>query len=146
MASPLDPSPLDTALARVGDRWTLLVVDALLAGPRRFTELSDGLGGIATNVLSQRLKALAHDGLVVASPYSERPLRMSYQLSAAGHELAGALRLLAQWGARGAGDEDRLRHAACGTAVEARWYCRACDTAVDDAGIEGSNGADLHYL
>lgn len=134
-------SPLDAALARVGDRWALLLVDAMLGGPRRFSELSDSLSGIASNVLSHRLKMLERAGVVVATPYSERPPRMAYELSAAGRELAGALRLLAQWGARGAGEEDLLRHAACGTTVEARWYCPACDEAVDD-----DDAADLHYL
>ncbi len=134
-------SPLDAALARVGDRWALLLVDAMLGGPRRFSELSDSLAGIASNVLSHRLKMLERAGVVVATPYSERPLRMVYELSAAGRELAGALRLLAQWGAGSAGDEDLLRHAACGTPVEARWYCPACDEAVDD-----DDAADLHFL
>jgi len=133
-------SPLDAALARVGDRWALLVVDALLGGPRRFTELHGALGGIATNVLSQRLRALERDGVVVARPYSERPVRVAYELSAAGRELAGALRLLAHWGARGEHD-DQLRHGACGTPVEARWYCPACEGPVDDAGL-----GELHFV
>ena len=52
------PSPLADALMRVGDRWTLLVVQALLAGPRRFNELLEDIPGIAANILSQRLKRL----------------------------------------------------------------------------------------
>ncbi|MEO6120808.1 MAG: helix-turn-helix domain-containing protein [Acidimicrobiales bacterium] len=139
-------SPLDAALARVGDRWALLLVDALQAGPRRFTELSDALAGIATNVLSHRLKALERDGVVVATLYSTRPPRMAYELSAAGRELAGALRLLAQWGARGSAEEDQLRHAACGTPVEARWFCAACDEPVDDSAVADDNSADLHFF
>ena len=90
------------ALAAVGDRWTLLVVAALLDGPRRFGELQSEVEGIAPNVLSQRLRALEQGALIVARPYSERPLRFVYELSAAGQELAGALRLLAGWGARNA--------------------------------------------
>ena len=54
------PSPLADALMRVGDRWTLLVVQALLAGPRRFNELLEDIPGIAANILSQRLKRLEH--------------------------------------------------------------------------------------
>ena len=69
------PSPLADALIRVGDRWTLLVVQALLAGPRRFNELLDEIPGIAANILSQRLKRLEHDALLVSRPYSERPPR-----------------------------------------------------------------------
>jgi DNA-binding HxlR family transcriptional regulator len=133
-------SPLDEALARVGDRWTLLLVDALLDGPRRFKELEDELPGIAPNVLSQRLRHLEREGLVVAQPYSERPRRVVYELSARGRELAGALRLLAEWGAGHAADE-ALRHAVCGTPLEARWYCETCERAVDER-----ETVDVHYV
>src|SRR5215210_7951507 len=129
-------SPLADALARVGDRWTLLVVAALLDGPKRFNELQDALEGIAPNVLSSRLKALTEQALVVAQPYSERPPRFAYELTESGRELGGALRLLADWGARTAGDAEPLRHAACGTALEARWWCPDCEQVVDDAAGE----------
>ncbi len=124
-------SPLADALARVGDRWTLLIVAALLEGPRRFNELQEDLGGIAPNVLSARLKALAEQAIVVAQAYSERPPRFVYELSESGRELAGALRLLADWGARSGGGEP-YRHDACGTALEARWWCPGCEEIVDD--------------
>jgi DNA-binding HxlR family transcriptional regulator len=127
------PSPLADALARAGDRWTLLVVAALMDGPKRFNELQDGLEGIAPNVLSGRLKALAEQALVVPRAYSERPPRFVYELTEAGRELAGALRLLADWGARGAGEAQPLRHAACGSALEARWWCPTCELPVEDA-------------
>ena len=128
-------SPLADALERVGDRWTLLVVAALLDGPRRFNELQEELEGIAPNVLSARLKSLAEQALVVPQPYSERPPRFAYELSESGRELAGALRLLADWGARSAGAEP-YRHDACGSTLEARWYCPACGVVVDDPGAE----------
>ena len=94
------PSPLADALIQVGDRWTLLVVQALLPGPRRFNELLEDIPGIAANILSQRLKRLERDALLVSRLYSERPPRAAYELTAEGRELAGALRLLAQWGSR----------------------------------------------
>ncbi|HTX28355.1 MAG TPA: helix-turn-helix domain-containing protein [Streptosporangiaceae bacterium] len=125
-------SPLSEALARVGDRWTLLVVEALLDGPRRFNDVLDQLPGIAPNILSERLKRLERDGLLVARPYSERPPRAAYQLTAEGQGLAGALRLLAYWGAGHADPAQAPRHAACGTPIEARWYCPTCDRLVDD--------------
>src|SRR5438876_9097089 len=89
---------LQAAVARVGDRWSLLVIDALLRGPLRFGELQEALGGIATNVLSQRLRHLEHEGVVVAQPYINRPPRYAYDLTAAGRDLAGALLLLTRWG------------------------------------------------
>jgi DNA-binding HxlR family transcriptional regulator len=124
-------TPLADALERVGDRWTLLVVAALLDGPLRFNELQSQLDGIAPNVLSARLKALAEEALVVTQAYSERPPRFVYELSESGRELAGALRLLADWGARAGGGEP-YRHEACGTALEARWWCPSCEQVVDD--------------
>jgi DNA-binding HxlR family transcriptional regulator len=124
-------SPLADALARVGDRWTLLVVAALLDGPRRFNELQEDLDGIAPNVLSARLKSLAEQALVVAQPYSDRPPRFIYELTESGRELAGALRLLADWGARSGGGEP-YRHHVCGSALEARWWCPSCEQIVDD--------------
>ena len=126
---PTTPSPLDAALARVGDRWSLLVVEALLGGPQRFHDLLASIPGLATNVLSQRLKRLESEAVVVARPYSERPPRFTYELTRAGAELAGALRLLASWGGSGT---DAPHHAACGTALETRWHCPTCQLLVED--------------
>lgn len=128
-----EQTALERAVARVGDRWTLLVVHALLDGPLRFGELAERLSGIAPNILSRRLKDLERDGVVVARAYSARPPRFAYELTAAGRELGGALRLLARWGATHAGDTGALRHQACGSPLEARWWCPACDEPVGDA-------------
>jgi DNA-binding HxlR family transcriptional regulator len=103
-----------------------------MVGPRRFGELLDGLDGLAPNILSRRLKALEADGLVVASPYSTRPYRVAYALTAQGAELAGALRLLAQWGAQHEPGAAPVHHATCGTALEARWWCPTCARDVHD--------------
>lgn len=126
-------SPLAAALDAVGDRWTLLLVEALLEGARRFGDLEQALPGIAPNVLTARLRRLEAEGIVVAQPYSERPPRFVYELSAVGRELAGTLRLLADWGARHAEGGELPRHAACGTPVEARWWCPTCEVPLDDA-------------
>jgi DNA-binding HxlR family transcriptional regulator len=131
MASP--ESPLAAALERVGDRWSLLVVEALLVGPRRFNELSEAVTGIAPNILADRLRRLEAVRVIRATPYSQHPPRFVYELSDEGAELAGALRLLADWGARVARDAEPMRHAACGTPLEARWYCQTCARAVESA-------------
>ena len=136
---PEDRSPLAEALSAVGDRWTLLVVEALLDGAARFNDLQDTIAGIAPNILSERLRRLEREGLAVAQPYSERPPRYVYELTAAGAELAGALRLLADWGARHR-DAEPIRHDACGTPLEARWYCPTCD-----AGVEDPAEAGVHF-
>lgn len=143
MAAPSDRSALEEALTRIGDRWTLLVVDALLGGPRRFNELQEALPAIAPNILTSRLRQLARRGVLVARPYSRRPLRLNYELTESGHELAGALRLLAAWGEGWAGVDDRAgaaeaarpsaRHAACGTPLEIRLWCPTCGRPADDS-------------
>ncbi len=136
MTAPARPSALDAALAAVGDRWSLLLIEALLDGPRRFGDLQAGLPGIAPTVLTQRLRQLEGQALVVATPYSERPPRFVYELTAAARELAGPLRLLADWGARHR-DAEPPRHAACGTSLEATLWCPTCEQPVgDDAADE----------
>lgn len=123
---------LREALDLVGDRWTLMVVRTLLGGPRRFRELADELPGIAPNVLSQRLKQLERQGLMVSRPYSRRPLRLTYQLTARGEKLADVVRMLASWGAGASPALDVPRHATCGTPLETRWYCPTCVNVVED--------------
>jgi DNA-binding HxlR family transcriptional regulator len=91
-------------------------------------------------VLTQRLRRLEADGLVVAEPYSDRPPRFVYELTGAGRELAGALRLLADWGGRHRDGGDPPRHSVCGSPVELRWWCPTCDRPVDDEEAE-----DLHF-
>jgi DNA-binding HxlR family transcriptional regulator len=146
-----DPDPLPTpdspdrtaladALATVGDRWTLLIIAALLDGPQRFGELQEQVTGIAPNVLTQRLRQLERNALVIARPYSERPPRFEYELSAAGQELAGVLRLLAGWGARHGEDQVAPRHSVCGTPMEARWWCPTCERPVPDEEAD-----ELHF-
>jgi DNA-binding HxlR family transcriptional regulator len=130
------PSALGAALDRVGDRWSLQVVEALLRGPLRYGELAGAVAGIAPNILADRLRRLERAGILSGAPYSQRPLRLEYALTTDGRELAGALRLLADWGARrgSGGTSEPLRHAVCGTPLEARWHCPTCERVLDDAG------------
>lgn len=133
-------SALTEAVERVGDRWSLLIIHALLDGPARFNDLQGRVLGVSPNVLSQRLRRLEAEGIVIATPYSQRPPRFTYELSARGRELAGALRLLAHWGARHLPTGDALRHEACGTPVEVRWWCPTCNMPADQ------ETTDLHHL
>jgi DNA-binding HxlR family transcriptional regulator len=133
----LEASPLAEALASVGDRWTLQVVAALLDGPQRFNDLLERIPGIAPNILSQRLRKLEQQTLAVAQPYSERPPRSIYELTEAGRGLAGALRLLTDWGGRHGEGAEPNRHGACGTPLEARWYCPTCERVVNESEEDG---------
>lgn len=137
-ATGVEPSPvgaaeqgnLAAALERVGDRWSLLVVSALLEGPRRFTDLQEEVPGVATNILAGRLRELERSGLVVAEPYSHRPLRLEYRATARAAELAAVLRHLAHWGGGGEGADPAV-HVRCGTTLEVRYFCPTCRELVD---------------
>jgi DNA-binding HxlR family transcriptional regulator len=128
MASPA----LTHALARVGDRWSLLLVEALMDRPLRFAALQDAVPGISTNILTARLRHLEASGLVLAVPYSERPRRFAYELTAAGRDLGGVVRMLTQWatdhaGTGPGGPGAAPVHAACGTVLEPVWWCPTCE-------------------
>jgi DNA-binding HxlR family transcriptional regulator len=122
---------LDAAARRVGDRWSLRLVGALLDGDRTFGELAADLDGIAPTILTARLRTLQRDGLVTATPYERRPLRMRYALTAAGRRLGAAIATLAEWGAGREGTSGRPTHRACGTPLETRPWCPTCDEPID---------------
>jgi len=123
-------------LAVIGDRWTLQIVSGLLDGPKRFGELAETLTGIAPNVLTTRLRQLEREGVVVAVPYSHRPVRLAYALSDTGRELGDAISLLSAWGARQTGDAEGPVHESCGTALETRLYCPTCEQPADEPHAE----------
>lgn len=93
--------PIANVLDLLGDRWTLLVIrDLLFAGKRRFGEFLDSPESIPTNILSDRLRRLEEGGVVMKSPYQQRPVRYEYQLTAKGMDLFPVLRALVQWAVR----------------------------------------------
>jgi len=144
---------LRAAAEVAGDRWVLLTLAALGEGPRRFGDLladiagpggaadaaDDGAPrGIAPNVLIDRLRRMERAGLVTATPYTHRPRRHVYDLTASGRELGAVLLpALAVWGAHRRGGEP-VRHEVCGTPLEPRWWCPTCATAVDAEPADGA--------
>jgi len=119
---------LAAALDRVGDRWALLLVEVLLEGPRRYSDLKRELPAIASNVLSERLRRLESSGVVESQRYSSKPPRAEYRLTAAGRGLAAVVEALDRWG--GSGDAPGPAHRRCGTRMELRWYCPTCEELV----------------
>jgi DNA-binding HxlR family transcriptional regulator len=91
---------LARALDLVGGRWSLLIVRDLLTGPKRFSELEQGLPGIATNVLASRLRELEETGLVRRSLLGPGSSSVVYELTPYGRELEEPLVALGRWGAR----------------------------------------------
>ena len=96
------------ALARtldaIGDRWSLLIVRELRAGPRRFTDLVEGLPGISRKLLTDRLRDLEGDDVIRRRELPPPVARQVYELTDDGRDLASALGPLIAWGARRIGE------------------------------------------
>jgi len=102
--------PVCHALGLVGERWALLVVRELLQGPKRYTDLLEGMPGIGTNVLAARLRELEAGGVVQKRRLPPPAASTVYELTEYGKQLEEPLYALARWGARtlgppGKGDE-----------------------------------------
>jgi DNA-binding HxlR family transcriptional regulator/uncharacterized protein YndB with AHSA1/START domain len=91
---------LAMALDRVGQRWTLLIVRELLLGPKRFTDLRDGLPGVASNLLADRLGQLREDGLVRQRELPSPSGSTVYELTEVGESLRSVVEELIRWGGR----------------------------------------------
>jgi DNA-binding HxlR family transcriptional regulator len=116
----------------VGDPWTILILRDAFLGVRRFEQWQERLG-VARNVLAARLKTLVAHGVMEARPYSTRPPRNEYVLTAKGQDLRGVLLTLADWGNRhvydGAGPVQFI-HDHCGQPFTPRIACQACGEAL----------------
>ncbi|RIX98767.1 transcriptional regulator [Aureimonas flava] len=88
------------ALELVGERWTLLVMRELMAGPRRFGDLRAGLPGISANVLTQRLEWLEEAGVLTRRELPPPSGAKVYELTAWGYEAEPIFRVVGRWGAR----------------------------------------------
>jgi len=95
--------PVAHALDVVGDRWALLVVRELLQGPKRYTDLAEGLPGIGTNILAARLRGLETAGIVAKKRLAPPAASRVYELTDYGLQLKPVMRELALWGARSLG-------------------------------------------
>jgi DNA-binding HxlR family transcriptional regulator len=92
-----DCRAVSEVLARVGDKWTVLVVSMLGDGPKRFNELRRGLGSISQRMLTLTLRALERDGLLTRTVYPTIPPRVEYELTRLGHSLLDPVSQLGLW-------------------------------------------------
>ena len=83
--------------ARIGDKWSLLLIVTLSHGPQRFTALRLGVEGISQRMLTLTLRKLESDGLVSRTVFPEVPPRVEYALTPLGATLVGPVRSLADW-------------------------------------------------
>ncbi|MFF7249787.1 winged helix-turn-helix transcriptional regulator [Embleya sp. NPDC008237] len=84
-------------LARVGDKWTVLVITALADGPLRFTALHERVAGVSQRMLGQTLRSLTRDGLITRTAYAEVPPRVEYELTPLGRSLGDAVAHMVSW-------------------------------------------------
>ena len=123
------PCSVARALSVVGDRWTLLVLRDCFLGLRRFDEFQASLG-LSSHLLSTRLAMLVDEDILERRPYSERPARHEYRLTAKGRDLYPVIGSLLRWGDRwmaGAeGPPFALVHEDCGHASDPTLSCSAC--------------------
>ncbi|MFI9544196.1 winged helix-turn-helix transcriptional regulator [Streptomyces sp. NPDC052016] len=104
------------ALDVVGDRWTLLIVRELLAGPRRYTDLHADLPGVSTDVLASRLKDMERDGLAARRRLPPPGAAYVYELTGRGRQLLPVLQALGAWGQAELGERRPT------DAVRAHWF------------------------
>ena len=84
-------------LDRIGDTWSVLVVVMLADGPQRYTALAKRIEGVSPKMLTQTLRGLERDGLIVRTVYAEVPPRVDYALTEVGRSLLGLVGALEQW-------------------------------------------------
>jgi DNA-binding HxlR family transcriptional regulator len=88
---------ISATLARIGDKWTLLVVELLASGPMRFNEMRRTIGSISQRMLTLTLRGLERDGLVTRTVYPTIPPRVDYELTKLGRTLREPVIALAEW-------------------------------------------------
>jgi DNA-binding HxlR family transcriptional regulator len=92
-----DGGAVREVLDRIGDKWSLLVIGTLRAGPLRFGELEEAAAGISQRMLTLTLKRLVEDGLVRRTAYAEVPPRVEYEVTELGQTLVPLVMALAEW-------------------------------------------------
>src|SRR6202051_2320159 len=97
---PSDCRAVSDVLARIGDKWSVLVVTKLGGGPQRFNELRRSIGGISQRMLTLTLRGLERDGLITRTVFPIIPPRVDYALTALGRDLLEPVSALGDWALR----------------------------------------------
>ena len=91
--------PLTNTLDLIGDKWTLIVIrDMIFFGKKQFGDFLESAEGIATNILTERLKRLEKHGIIKKHSYQDNPVRYEYFLTKIGHDLEPVLLEIIRWG------------------------------------------------
>jgi DNA-binding HxlR family transcriptional regulator len=114
---PADCRAISDVLARVGDKWSVLVVTRLGAGSMRFNELRRAIGGISQRMLTLTLRGLERDGLVTRTVFPTIPPRVDYALTSLGRDLLEPVSALGEWATRNQAKIARAREKFDGAAA-----------------------------
>jgi len=98
MKNNLPPCPVETTLLLIGDKWKVLILRDLIEGTKRFGELKRSINSISLKVLTQKLRAMEQDGLVLRKVYAEVPPKVEYTLTELGLSLKSVLNSMWKWG------------------------------------------------
>ncbi|MCD7951189.1 MAG: helix-turn-helix transcriptional regulator [Erysipelotrichaceae bacterium] len=94
----LPECPVATTVQLIGSKWKLLILRDLLTGTKRYNELRRSLAGISQKVLTESLKSMVEDGIVIRTAYPEVPPRVEYSLSPLGESMRPVIASMEQWG------------------------------------------------
>jgi DNA-binding HxlR family transcriptional regulator len=104
-----DCRAVSTVLARIGDKWSVLIVALLGDGPKRFNEIKRLVGGISQRMLTLTLRGLERDGLVTRTVYPTVPPRVEYELTELGRSLRAPVEALSLWARANQGEIEQAR-------------------------------------
>lgn len=134
------PCNIAQTLNMIGDKWTLLILRQMMMGHDTYKELQENLEGIPSNLLSERLKCLESDGLILSQLYSTHPPRYRYLLTDSGKELDDIFNSIMLWGEKHLTKcYKQLTHTACGHQIELQYYCSNCNSSIPKEEIQISD-------
>lgn len=121
----------------IGDRWTLLILHEIFLGKKTYRELEERLTGIASNLLSNRLKELEKNGFIKSEPYQKAPVRYSYSITKKGADLREVFNALILWGHKHLDVcYKKIVDKKTGDEIELRYYNPKRDLVLDSDEIE----------
>ena len=133
-------------LSVVGDRWTMLIIRDVFLGIRRFEGMQRDLG-LTPHRLSDRLRKLVHDGILLRVTYEKHPRRFEYRLTEKGIDLYPLIVVMIEWGDRWmagrAGVPVELVHRPCGHSIKPELTCPSCKSKIEPREMSARPGPAL---
>lgn len=137
------PCNIAQTLNIIGDKWTLLILRQLSNGRDTYSSILENLEGIPSNLLSNRLKNLEEDGLIIPVLYQSHPPRYRYALTDSGKDLDDVFYSIILWGEKHLDKcYKELIHNSCNHNIELQYYCPHCEKTVNKNEITVKAGKD----